>query len=279
MSSGMAWRGAGLWGAFDLDGFAAEEFLFGLGGVAVDADLAGFDEELDAGAGDVGNGLGEVLVEAEVGGGGVGGEGADVRGARSLRSQRLRIRGRGLGGGVGLFDAAGGAVLGLTVWRRWPLGSMFLDGMRDRLSGLEVEGQMRPAMRIMARADPLDGVEEVRGRVGVGVGWRKKVRRNWVMPEAARARAMVSPGWWRLGELAEKDEGEEDGCDGGVEGYGVEAGSSGGRDGMAPGEGGGEAGVAAFGEVAEGEEGPDEGGAGSPGVEGGEEGEMLRSRR
>ena len=68
---------SGLRGAFDFDGFAAVEFLFGLGGVAVDADLAGFDEELDAGAGDVGDGVGEVLVEAEVGGGGVGGEGAD----------------------------------------------------------------------------------------------------------------------------------------------------------------------------------------------------------
>ena len=110
MSSGMAWRGAGLRGAFDLDGLAAEELLFGLGGVAVDADLAGFDEELDAGAGDVGDGLGEVLVEAEVGGGGVGGEGADVVRLRNLR--RLRGRGRGWGAGRGLFDAAGGAVLG-----------------------------------------------------------------------------------------------------------------------------------------------------------------------
>jgi hypothetical protein len=44
----------GLRGTFDLDGFAAVEFLFGLGGVAVDADLVGFDEKLDAGAGDVG---------------------------------------------------------------------------------------------------------------------------------------------------------------------------------------------------------------------------------
>ncbi len=73
---GVEGRGAG--GAFDLDGLAAEEFLLGLGGVAVDADLAGFDEELDASAGDVGDGLGEVLVEAEVGRGGVGGEGADL---------------------------------------------------------------------------------------------------------------------------------------------------------------------------------------------------------
>jgi hypothetical protein len=67
----------GLRGAYDLDGFAAVEFLLGLGWVAVDADLTSFDEELDAGAADVGDGLGEVLVEAEVGGGGVGCEGAD----------------------------------------------------------------------------------------------------------------------------------------------------------------------------------------------------------
>ncbi len=76
---GVEGRGAGC--AFDLDGLAAEEFLLGLGGVAVDADLAGLDEELDAGAGDVGDGVGEILVEAEVGGGGVGGEGADFWGA------------------------------------------------------------------------------------------------------------------------------------------------------------------------------------------------------
>jgi hypothetical protein len=51
-------QGGWLWGAFDLDGFAAVEFLFGLGGVPVDANLAGFDEEPDAGSGDVGEGVG-----------------------------------------------------------------------------------------------------------------------------------------------------------------------------------------------------------------------------
>jgi hypothetical protein len=68
----------GLRGAFDLDGFAAAKLLLWLGWMAVDAYLAGFDEELDAGAGDVGEGLGEVLVEAEVRGGGIGAEGADA---------------------------------------------------------------------------------------------------------------------------------------------------------------------------------------------------------
>src|ERR1700760_996082 len=48
-----------------------------------------------------------------------------------------------------------------------------------------------------------------------------------------------------------------------------------GWDADAPGKGGGETGVAAFGEVDEGEEGPDEGGAGAPCVEGVEDGEMA----
>jgi hypothetical protein len=65
-------------GTLDLDLLAAVELLFGLGGVAVYADLLVFDEELDAGAADVGNGLGEVLVKAQVGRGGIGAEGVDV---------------------------------------------------------------------------------------------------------------------------------------------------------------------------------------------------------
>jgi hypothetical protein len=99
-------EGSWLWGAFDLDGFAAVEFLFGLGGVPVDTDLAGVDEELDAGAADVGDGVGEVLVEAEVGGSGVGGEGAD-----SVFGVVFEFE-HGDGGRSGFFDTAGGAVLG-----------------------------------------------------------------------------------------------------------------------------------------------------------------------
>jgi hypothetical protein len=131
----------GLRCAFDLDGFAAVEFLLRLGGVAVDSDLAGFDEELDAGSADVREGLGEVLVEAEIGGGRVGGEGANAGGV----------------GGVGYS--------GFTVRRRWPLGSMFLDGMGDQLSGLQEKDQASGGDH--AEGDPLDGVEEA--RVGVGL--------------------------------------------------------------------------------------------------------------
>jgi hypothetical protein len=100
-------EGRGLGRAFDLDGFATVEFLFGLGRIAIDADLACFDEELDAGSGDVREGLGEVEIEAEIGGGGVGGEGADCIGVLfDFVEFEDGDRGRGE-----LFYAASGAVL------------------------------------------------------------------------------------------------------------------------------------------------------------------------
>src|SRR5271170_55050 len=56
---------------------------------------------------------------------------------------------------------------GLTVRRRWPLGSMFLDGMGDQLSGLKDEDDAGQSDH--AEGDPLDGVEErvLRRRVEV----------------------------------------------------------------------------------------------------------------
>ena len=65
-------------GTFNFDRFAAVELLLGFGRVAIDTDLAGFDEHLDTGAADVREGLGEVLVEAEITGGGICKEGADA---------------------------------------------------------------------------------------------------------------------------------------------------------------------------------------------------------
>jgi hypothetical protein len=107
---GVEW--GGLRGAFDLDGFAAVEFVFGLGGVAVDADLAGFDEELDTSSGDVGESMGEVLVETEVGGGRVGLEGADAGGVCiGIFFEVVEVDDWDWGRG-GFFDAPGGAVLG-----------------------------------------------------------------------------------------------------------------------------------------------------------------------
>jgi hypothetical protein len=103
----------GLGSAFDLDGLAAVELLFGLGGVAVDADLACLDEELDAGPADVGECLGEVLVEAEVGGGGVGDEGADAGGVGGVGVLFEVVEvDDGNGRREGFFDAPGGDVFG-----------------------------------------------------------------------------------------------------------------------------------------------------------------------
>jgi hypothetical protein len=99
----------GLGGAFDLDGFAAVELLLGLGGMAVDADLLVFDEKLDAGSGDVGEGLGQVLVEAEIGGGGVGGEGADC--VVGVFFDFVEVE-DGNWEREGFFGASGGSVLG-----------------------------------------------------------------------------------------------------------------------------------------------------------------------
>jgi hypothetical protein len=106
-------EGGGLRSAFDLDGFSAVEFLFGLGEVAVDANLASLDEELDAGSGDVGESVGEVLVEAEVGGGRVGLEGTDAGGGACIgvffKVVELYDGNRGWSG---FFDASCGAILG-----------------------------------------------------------------------------------------------------------------------------------------------------------------------
>jgi hypothetical protein len=99
-------EGSGSGRAFNLNGFAAVEFLLGLCQIAVDADLTGFDEELDAGSGDVGEGLGEVLVEAEIRGGGVGGEGMEAIFCFVFEFEDGDWR------WCGFFDASGGAVFG-----------------------------------------------------------------------------------------------------------------------------------------------------------------------
>ena len=83
--------------------------MFGFGGVAVYSNLGSFDEELDAGAGDVGESLREVEVKAKVGGGRVGSEGAESRGV-GLFFDFVELEDGNWGWG-GLFDSAGGTVL------------------------------------------------------------------------------------------------------------------------------------------------------------------------
>ena len=75
--------------------------------MALDADLAVLDQHLDAGAADVGNGLGEILVEAQAGGGGIGGEGVDMVFGVIVEVNVQNRNGRRRR----LFDASGSAVL------------------------------------------------------------------------------------------------------------------------------------------------------------------------
>ena len=109
-----------------------------------------------------------------------------------------------------------------------------------------------------------------------GRGWRKNVSKNWMVPEAARARAKVSPDWCRRGSWRSRSCSENGSGARGVEGYGMERDVVG-WDAEAPWEAGWEAGVAAFGEVSKGEEEPEERGAWGPGVEGIEQREMAKA--
>src|SRR5271170_273208 len=73
----------------------------------------------------------------------------------------------GTGGGRASSTPRVARYSGFTVRRRWPLGSMFLDGMGDQLSGLQDEDDAGQSDH--AEGDPLDGVEErvLRRRVEV----------------------------------------------------------------------------------------------------------------
>jgi hypothetical protein len=64
--------------ALNLDCLAATQLLFAFDDGAIDAHLAGLDEELDAGSADLWDGMREVGIEAHVGGGRVGDEGANA---------------------------------------------------------------------------------------------------------------------------------------------------------------------------------------------------------
>src|ERR1700728_2728926 len=71
----------------------------------------------------------------------------------------------GTGGGVGSSTPRVARYSGLTVRRRWPLGSMFLDGMGDQLSGLKKKDYASEGDH--AESHPLDGVEEACFGVGL----------------------------------------------------------------------------------------------------------------
>src|ERR1700745_3985415 len=80
----------------------------------------------------------------------------------------------GMGGGVGSSTPRVARYSGFTVRRRWPLGSMFLDGMGDQLSGLQEKDKARGSDH--AEGDPLDGVEEASVGIGLAEEGQKELR-------------------------------------------------------------------------------------------------------
>src|SRR5712672_1152775 len=77
---------------------------------------------------------------------------ASVSSSRSSKSMT------GTGGGGVSSTPRVARYPGFTVRRRWPLGSMFLDGMGDQLLGLKEKNEVGEGDH--AEGDPLDRVEE-----------------------------------------------------------------------------------------------------------------------
>lgn len=117
-------------GAIDLDGFPTLQLQFCLGSLATNANLAMFDKHLDACAADIRNRLREVLIQAKA-----GGLWGRSKGPDAILSFVVDLKNRN-DGRRRSFDARVARYSGLTVRRRCPLGSIFLDGMGNQLSRL-----------------------------------------------------------------------------------------------------------------------------------------------
>src|SRR5207302_4674336 len=91
--------------------------------------------------------------------------------ASSSRSSKSMT---GTGGGAGSSTPRVARYSGFTVWRRWPLGSMCLDGMGDQLSRLQEEDEASGGDH--AEGDPLDGVEESGAGKGLAEEGQEELR-------------------------------------------------------------------------------------------------------
>jgi hypothetical protein len=148
---------------------------------------------------------------------------------------------------------------------------MFLDGMGDQLSRLQEKDDAGEGDH--SEGDPLDGIEEGGVRKRLTEEGKEKLDDAGSGQGEGEYVAGVLAAW----ELAEEREGQERGGNCGVKSDGMETRRVG-WNGKAPGKTGGEASVAAFGEVAEGEEDPGEGRTRGPGVEGVEEREVAETK-
>ena len=154
--------------------------------------------------------------------------------------------------------------------RRWPLGSMFLDGMGNQLSRLYEKNQCGYSDH--TEGDPLDGIEKTLGWIGLTEECQEELDCSCSCECESYCVAMISASR----KLAKKEGGNERRCDSSIEGYGVERDWIR-RDAHAPRKRGGEAGVAAFSEMSESEKGPGERGARRPRIECVEEGEIFEA--
>jgi hypothetical protein len=145
--------------------------------------------------------------------------------------------------------------------------------MRDQLSLLQED---KAGGEDHAQRYPLDGVEKIAQEDVEETGLAEEGEEKLNGAGGGQGEGEDIAGMMAVRELAEEDQGDERCGDGRIEGDGMEADGVR-RDSDAPGKGGGEAGVTAFGEVAEGEECPNQRGAGRPGVQRGEKREMAEA--
>src|SRR5580658_4127537 len=128
---------------------------------------------------------------------------------------------------------------GLTVRRRWPLGSMFLDGMGNQLSALQEKDKAGDGDH--AEGYPLDWVENL----CVGEGLAEEGEEKLYCACDCESQSKGIAGVLAARELAQEDEGEKCCHECCVQSYRVQW-SSVGRNRNSPGKDRWEAGVAAF---------------------------------
>jgi hypothetical protein len=146
--------------------------------------------------------------------------------------------------------------------------------MGDQLSGLQE--QDKAGSENHAKRYPLDGIKEIAQEDVVKTGLTEKRNEELDCASGCESESRCIARMVAMTELTEKDQSEKSCCDRCVEGDRMEADGVG-WDSNAPWEGGGKAGVAAFGEVSQSEEGPDQRGARGPCVQRVEKREMTEA--
>src|SRR5215475_5345645 len=161
---------------------------------------------------------------------------------------------------TGMTGAAAGSTprvarySGLTVWRRLPLGSMCFDGICENPSRLLDEEER--SCDDHTDGNPLDGVKQRAVGVVFELGLAEEGEEE--LRESAEKECEGSGVLSSAAEMTVRDDSDEECRERDVEGNRVFAEGSAGDVGERPGEVTGQAGITAFGEVAESDERPGE---------------------